>query len=85
MSSEPHLTTDTITVFYPTAQDGEIKPTKATLPRQQVIGKLDGTTAADMLRADPHIRVLALAGPDALMAWLTPDELQAFLAVAKSM
>lgn len=75
------MTAETISIFYPTTPvlDGTPTVGKATLPREQVIGRLDGTKAADQLRADPDLRVVMLLDPAAIKAWMMPDEYRALV------
>jgi hypothetical protein len=63
-----------LTVFYPLARDGKLVVAKDRVRRSLAIAKLDGTTAAHRLQADPNLVVLTLLDPGTIKAWVSPEE-----------
>lgn len=62
---------DTVFVFRPDfAPDGTVTNVEEELPRSEVLRLLVGTEQRNLLRRDPHIRVIVIAEPDIALRFI---------------
>jgi hypothetical protein len=73
---------DVITVVYPAVVAGEISSVSVQVTRAEVLARLDGFWAADIIRDDRRIMVVAIADRASLKAWLSADELAELVEVS---
>jgi hypothetical protein len=80
-AAAPGAVPTTVSVIYPRASNGKVEPVTDIVPREQAIGRLDGSGYDTMLRDDPNLVVVALLSPESIKAWMQPDDYKALVRV----